>query len=235
MLKRWALGSGIQKPRACKPAPILMKFSTYSAARPLRAIAGLLLSITAAVLLVCLRGKLPGTTVSADQSSLANSGYVGSKVCSKCHPSIYESFLRTDMGRSMSEITPALLERMPISANIFDPKLNRHFEVFARDGGLYQGEYENTADGKDMFHETQKLEWIIGSGANGSGAIVRQGDYLFEAPLSFYAKPHRWSLSPGYEFGDYGFNRPILPGCITCHSGRPEPILNGNGRFREPA
>jgi len=137
------------------------------------------------------------------------------------------------MGRSMSEITPALLERMPISANIFDPKLNRHFEVFARDGGLYQGEYENTADGKDMFHETQKLEWIIGSGANGSGAIVRQGDYLFEAPLSFYAKPHRWSLSPGYEFGDYGFNRPILPGCITCHSGQPEAVLEGNGRFRE--
>jgi len=138
------------------------------------------------------------------------------------------------MGRSMSQITPELLERIPTSANIFDPRLNRHFDIFTRDGNLYQSEYETTADGKDVFRETQKLEWIIGSGANGSGAIVKQGEYLFEAPLSFYAKPHRWALSPGYEFGDYGFNRPILPGCIVCHSGQPRLIRDGNGRFQEP-
>jgi hypothetical protein len=174
------------------------------------------------------------TTALADQSSVANTGYVGSKACSKCHPSIYESFLRTDMGRSMSQITPELLERIPTSANIFDPKLNRHFEIFARDGNLFQSEYETTVDGKDVFRETQKVEWIIGSGANGSGAIVKQGEYLFEAPLSFYAKPHRWALSPGYEFGDYGFNRPILPGCIVCHSGQPRVTRDGNGRFQEP-
>jgi len=134
----------------------------------------------------------------------------------------------------MLEITPALLERIPTSANIFDPKLNRHFEIYTRDGNLYQSEYETTGGGKDAFRETRKLEWIIGSGANGSGGIVKQDDYLFEAPLSFYAQPHRWALSPGYEFGDYGFNRPILPGCIVCHSGQPRPVLDGNGRFREP-
>ncbi len=134
----------------------------------------------------------------------------------------------------MSEINPALLERIPTAASLFDPKLKRHFEIFALDNNLYQSEYETTSDGKDVFRETRKLEWIIGSGANGSGAVVKQDDYLFEAPLSFYAKPRRWALSPGYEYGDYGFNRPILPACIACHSGQPKPILDGNGRFREP-
>jgi hypothetical protein len=187
-----------------------------------------------ALLLTCLgfRGKLLGGTAPADQSSLTNAGYVGSRVCSKCHPSIYESFSRTDMGHSISEITPELLKTLPSSASLFDPNLNRHFEVFLRDNSLYQSEYETTAAGKDAFRETRKLEWIIGSGENGSGAIVKQGEYLFEAPLSFYARPHRWALSPGYEFGDYGFNRPILPGCIACHSGQPDPI--GNGRFQQP-
>ena len=190
----------------------------------------------ALLLLTCLsfQSKLPGTTAAAHQSSSTGSSYVGSKVCSQCHSSIYESFSRTDMGRSMSEITPALLERIPISASIFDPKLKRHFEISARDNSLYQSEYETAAGGKDVFRETRKVEWMIGSGANGSGAIVKQDDYLFEAPLSFYAKPHQWALSPGYEFGDYGFNRPILPGCIACHSGQPKPILDGNGRFQEP-
>ncbi|MGC2198212.1 MAG: hypothetical protein WA628_26310 [Terriglobales bacterium] len=179
------------------------------------------------------QGRVLGTA-SAQPGSNADVGYVGSRACAKCHPSIYESFSRTDMGRSMSEITPALLERIPASASIFDPKLNRHFEVYARDGNLYQSEYVTSAGAKDVFRETRKLEWMIGSGANGSGAIVREGDYLFEAPLSFYTKPHQWALSPGYEFGDYGFDRPILPGCIACHSGQPRLILDGNGRFREP-
>jgi len=202
----------------------------------LRAIANALASIAGVLLLpICfsLQGKVPGTIATAG-SLPANTGYVGSKVCSTCHPSIYESFTRTDMGRSMSEITPALLERIPAAGTIFDPKLNRHFDTFVRHGDLYQSEYETTADGKDVFRETQKLEWIIGSGANGSGAIVKQGEYLFEAPLSFYAKTHRWALSPGYEFGDYGFNRPILPGCIVCHSGQPRLLRDGNGRFQEP-
>ena len=163
-----------------------------------------------------------------------NAGYVGSRACARCHPSIYESFSRTDMARSMSEITPALLEKIPTSASIFDPKLNRHFEIYARDGSLYQSEYETAADGKDVFRATHKVEWIIGSGANGSGAIVKRDEYLFEAPLSLYAKPRQWSLSPGYEFGDYGFDRPILAGCIACHSGQPRPVLDGNGRFQDP-
>jgi hypothetical protein len=134
----------------------------------------------------------------------------------------------------MSEVNPVLVEKMPTSASIFDSKLNRHFEIYTRDGNLYQSEFETAADGHEVFRDTRKVEWIIGSGANGSGAIVREDDYLFEAPLSFYTKIHGWALSPGFEFGDYGFNRPILPGCIACHSGQPQPVLDGNGRFQSP-
>src|SRR6201981_2215525 len=111
-----------------------------------------------------------------------NAGHVGSRACAKCHPSIYESFSRTDMARSMSEITPALLEKIPKSDSIFDPKLNRHFEIYVRDGSLYQSEYETTANRKDVFRATHKVEWIIGSGANGSGASVKCDWRRFEAP-----------------------------------------------------
>ena len=216
----------------------VMQSSSGTGERPIRAIASSAASIAAALLLLMtlasFQSELPGTTASADQSSLHDASYVSSRPCSKCHPSIYESFLRTDMGRSMSEITPSLLGNMPTSASIFNSKLNRHFEIAAHDGKLYQSEYETALDGKEVFRETHKVDWIIGSGANGSGAIVRRDDYLFEAPLSFYAKTGNWDLSPGYEFGDYGFNRPILLGCIGCHSGQPEPFLEGNGRFQEP-
>jgi hypothetical protein len=100
----------------------------------------------ALLLLSCISFRiLPGTTALAGQSSVARPGYVGSRVCSQCHPSVYESFVRTDMGRSMSgtaraEITPAMLEKMPASNSIFDAKLNRHFEIYEHDGSLYQSE-----------------------------------------------------------------------------------------------
>jgi hypothetical protein len=160
--------------------------------------------------------------------------YVGSKTCAECHAAIYNAYSETDMGRSMTEVTPAFLQRIPNSAEIFDAKLNRHFGVSVRDGKLYQQNYETAADGKEIFRDTQKIQWIIGSGANGFGAIVRRGDALFEAPLSFYSKTHRWALSPGYESYDFGFSRPILPQCIGCHSGRARAIPNGNGRFLDP-
>jgi Tetratricopeptide repeat len=138
------------------------------------------------------------------------------------------------MGRSMSEITPSLLERIPASASIVDDRLRRHFDVHAEDGKLFQSEYEIGEGGQEVFRETRPVDWIIGSGANGFGVLVKRGDFLFEAPLSFYSKTQSWALSPGYEFADYGFNRPILPGCIACHSGRPQAVLGGNGRFLDP-
>jgi hypothetical protein len=213
-----------------------MNSSNGIARRRLRVMTKSSAAIWGALLLLMCVGfqKLPETTAWGSQAPLIETEYVGSKVCSKCHPSIYESFSRTDMGRSMSGITPQLLEKIPAAASVFDSRVNRHFEIFSREGTLFQSEYETAADGKEVFRDTRQVEWMLGSGANGRGAIVKQGNYLFEAPLSFYAKPHRWALSPGYEFGDYGFNRPILPECIACHSGRPRPVLNGNGRFQDP-
>lgn len=170
----------------------------------------------------------------SDKNSRVLSGYVGSRICGNCHRAIYESYFQTDMGRSISEANASFLAGIPTSASIFDRRLNRHFETYESSGNLYQSEYETTIDGKEVFRDTHKIDWVIGAGANGFGAITRRGNYLFEAPLSFYSNIHRWDLSPGYEFGDYGFSRPILPACVTCHSGQPQAIWEGNGRFLEP-
>jgi hypothetical protein len=163
------------------------------------------------------------------------SGYVGSEVCARCHRAIYTSYSQTDMGHSMSEVNSSFLSRIPTSASLFNQRLNRYFESHERDGKLYQSEFEVSADGREIFRNAQRVEWILGAGANGFGAVVRRGTYLFEGPLSFYSNIRAWALSPGYEFADYGFSRPILPGCIVCHSGRPRPVIDGNGRFEEPA
>ncbi|PYT77397.1 MAG: hypothetical protein DMG40_23660 [Acidobacteria bacterium] len=180
------------------------------------------------------RGQHQTTASTASAYGPLKQSYVGSRACSPCHRNIYERFLRTAMGRSIAPVTGALLMRLHLPASIFIKDVNQHLDVFSRDGKLYQSQYEMDAEGKEIFRDTHQIDWIIGSGANGYGGLVRNGDYLFQAPLSFYSKPHTWDLSPGYEFGNYGFNRPILAGCIVCHSGRPAPASVGNGRFKDP-
>lgn len=175
------------------------------------------------------RGKLP-----ALRNSAPGEAYVGSKVCSECHADIYRQYIKTDMGRSMSLPSPHELEKVAAPITIRHEKFNRYFEIFREGSRLYESEYELDAEGKEVFRNTQELKFVVGAGANGSGYIVRRGEYLFEAPLAYYSKTKTWGLSPGYEFGDYGFSRPILPGCVACHSGLPQPVRNRDGLYQDP-
>jgi len=199
-------------------------------------LASAILSLAFALAAIDRTGRVRATqTAQAPAKSHPSAGgYVGSKACAQCHHTTFDNFSRTDMGRSMSEVTSGFLERVTASASIFDARLNRHFEVTVRDGKLYQSDSETDQNGGTIFRETHRIDWIIGAGANGLGGLVARDGFIYEAPLSFYSKTRSWALSPGYEFGDYGFNRPILPACIACHSGMPQAIPNGNGRFFDP-
>lgn len=135
------------------------------------------------------------------------------------------------MGRSITPVTPASLKSLLLPASTYSPNLDRHFDVMQKNGQLFQSEYQTGADGKEVFRNTQQIEWIIGAGANGFGGLTRRGNFLFEAPVSFYSRTRHWELSPGYEFKDLGFNRRVLAGCISCHSGRPRPLDQTTGRF----
>ena len=187
-----------------------------------------------------LRGQTnSGRRVEAKTPVYANTvrgvGYVGSGACATCHANIYEKFMTTDMGRSMALASgPAQMEKVSAPVTIHDEKFNRYFQVFRRDSSLYQSEYELGPDGREVFTNTQKIAYAMGSGANGISYIVRQGDYLLQAPLSYYSKSRSWALSPGYELGDYGFSRTIPAGCIVCHSGLAQPVPNRYGLYRDP-
>jgi hypothetical protein len=167
-------------------------------------------------------------------------GYVGSAACSRCHAEIYDHFVRTSMGRSMvalSSTLPEFLRSIPLSASVYDQKSNRHFEVHPENGKLYQSEYQLDAVGHEVFRNTHALEWMVGTDANGLSALIQHDGYIFEAPLSYFRQTGRWELSPGYERENLGFNRAIPPGCIFCHSGRPNPAPGSGslGKYQSPA
>ena len=156
--------------------------------------------------------------------------YVGSLACAGCHGAIYRSYARTAMGRSMQR--PAEIA-LPVPAELNQPSIQRRFRVYRDGSDLYQSEYALNGSEK-IFDDLHKLEYAIGSGVNGYSFVVRRGNYLFQAPLSYYSKTRKWELSPGYETGDLGFSRVVAASCITCHSGRPQPVPDRDGLYRDP-
>jgi tetratricopeptide repeat protein len=159
------------------------------------------------------------------------SSFVGSRACAGCHREIYESYTRTGMGRSMR---PAGDLSLPAPAELDGPRSHRRFRVFRQGQELWQSEYGFDAGGSKVFDDTHKLEFAIGSGVNGFSFVVRSGNYLFEAPLSYYSTKARWELSPGYESADLGFRRAVTAACTGCHSGRARAIQGREGLYGNP-
>jgi tetratricopeptide (TPR) repeat protein len=187
------------------------------------------------------RPQLPKEDVAWFQNTLPGVAYTGSQSCAGCHVEIYEHYRKTAMGRSMSPANESpSLESLRDPVTILDQPRNRYFQVFRQGTEIYQSEYALNSEQKEVYRQTEKIAYVIGAGSQGTGHIVRRGDYLFQAPLSFYTRPKTWGLSPGYETDNLGFSRPILEECIACHSGQPRPIpgrygLYGNPPFRELA
>ena len=164
-----------------------------------------------------------------------DAAYAGSNACAGCHPAIAANYRKTGMGRSMTPASsPAEFAKIPAPVTIRNENLNRYFSIYRDGDAIIQSEYEQDSSGGEVFRATEKLEYAVGSGANGTTYLVRRGDSLFEAPLSHYSRVRGWDLSPGYEKEDAGFSRPIPAACLSCHSGRAQPVPNRTGAYRNP-
>ena len=163
--------------------------------------------------------------------------FTGSKSCaaSGCHEQICLDFQSAPMGNSMTPAnTPADLARVPNTITVYSKKLDRYLQVAREGSDLYQTEYQLDEKGDRVFTATQKLDYRTGGPLTGYTYITRLGDWMFEAPLSFYVRNNQWELSPGYEMADLAFSRPIFRGCLACHNGQPESVPNRDGMYRDP-
>jgi len=157
-----------------------------------------------------------------------NAQYVGSKACYGCHSDIYKAFKKTDMGRSITPASEWKAEGIATEATIQQPGTSHVFSVTKSEAGWQQSESE-----PGVFSVDHKLDYVVGSGFNGLTFLLRRGNFLFQAPLSYYSRAHKWDLSPGYEQVDLGFSRMVPQECINCHAGRPSPQSNGSAAYAE--
>jgi hypothetical protein len=122
----------------------------------------------------------------------------------------------------------------------------------ARFAGPRQGSFEHSVSGtkftikpagetaditltRDGLSGSFPVDYVIGSGSHAYGYLVRVGNYLFQAPLSYYTQRRAWDVPPGYEPDPApDFNRPVTAECVQCHSGSPRAVAGTLNRFEDP-
>ena len=163
--------------------------------------------------------------------------YVGSKSCgeSGCHAEINRDYMPSPHGQSMAPANiPSDLARVPKPVTVFNPKNNRHYTVYQKDGDLYQSAYEEDKKGSKTYEVAHKIDYVTGGESVGYSYLFQVGPWIFQAPLSYYAHSKTWELSPGYVDDDVGFTRVMTTGCLLCHNGQPDPVAKRDGKFKDP-
>ena len=146
--------------------------------------------------------------------------YVGNEECSYCHQDIYNSYLRTGMGRSFYKPnSQPQIENFTSGNHIFDNKTNLHYEVIKDGEDYFQVEFRENEKGVRIHELKRKVDFIIGSGNNNRTYLTHVNGYINEMPVTWYSEKAIWDLSPGYEDINMRFNRPIVEECMHCHNG----------------
>ncbi|MCK9290607.1 MAG: tetratricopeptide repeat protein [Bacteroidales bacterium] len=158
--------------------------------------------------------------------------YVGMRPCLECHYPIYESYMRTGMGRSFGRASPSKSDAVigPDSV-IYDPHTNFYYQPYWRDSILYVKEFR--LEQHDTTHQRiEKVDFVIGSGNHTNSHIYSINGYLFQIPFTYYTQKQRFDLPPGFEDGHNSrFGRSLGLECISCHNGLPELVIGSENKY----
>lgn len=170
-----------------------------------------------------------------------NVQYVGSEACEGCHRGEYESFRRSPHGQAatLPNNRPELEALSTRGVTFCQIDNTRCFRVFPARASYYMSQFDRSTDGTETHIEVEKIAFALGEPLMATGYLIQRGNYLFEAPLTFYAQPTAdhvagWALSPGYDNDPLGFTRPVVDSCLTCHVGRPRSTDAASNLYRSP-
>src|SRR5450631_662403 len=80
-----------------------------------------------------------------------------------------------------------------------------------------------------------RIDYVIGSGNHASGYLLDVAGHLFQSPVAYYKSRQAYDLAPGFEGKpDPDFTRPVVQGCVFCHSGTALPVAGSSNEYRTP-
>ena len=177
---------------------------------------------------------LAASGVSFARGDSTGPGYVGSSACAACHAQIYERYLATPMGRSSGRAGSGSFQE-EMSASEFSHTLSGvRYEVSKQPEGFTLAYNQKQPAGAPEIRGTQQLKYFIGSGNVGRSYLFSMMGFLFQAPVSYYARSRKWDMAPGYQQQSELFlMRPVEAECLECHASGVQPIPGTQNGYRD--
>lgn len=159
--------------------------------------------------------------------------YVGMAECKSCHYEIHSTFRHTGMGQSFgmgsrdkSKGTFPIYHQQWKEHRgnvVYDSSSGFQYQAFWRHDSLFIREFSVAPNSRGLVNHIREefIPYIIGSGQHTNSHFWQDGDYLFQAPLTFYTQKGIWDLPPGYRENNIGFSRKIDAECMSCHNAMP--------------
>jgi tetratricopeptide (TPR) repeat protein len=157
--------------------------------------------------------------------------YVGMNTCRQCHANIYETFIKTGMGKSFDLATKTKSSGDFKKSVLFDRYSDFYYRAFWQKDSLFFYEYRLL--GKDTIHKRlEQVNYIIGSGQHTNSHLQSTNGYLHQMPMTYYTQSKRWDLPPGFENGiNTRFSRKIGLECMSCHNAYPDFVAGSENKF----
>ena len=186
---------------------------------------------------------LPPLTTSPFLNTAPGVMYVGDEACAGCHRSESRSYHAHPMGRGMFAAADSVhLEQYDAGVNNPFQAGPFHFQVSRKGTKLVHKEWCQDAKGRVVAQKEVEMAYAIGSGTHALSYLWQRDGFLFQSPITWYAKDSldpastsKWNLSPGYETVQAHFSRPIDTRCLYCHSQEAHHVPHTVNRYREPA
>lgn len=157
--------------------------------------------------------------------------YVGMNTCRLCHQDIYNTFIKTGMGKSFDIATKTKSSGDFSKASVYDKIADLHYKAYWAKDSLFIKEYR--LGHNDTIHErVEQVNYIIGSGQHTNSHLQSVNGYVNQMPMTFYTQKKHWDLPPGFENGfNTRFSRKIGLECISCHNGYPGFVIGSENKF----
>jgi len=174
--------------------------------------------------------ELPPITPARFRNATPTAQYVGSTACLECHRDEHKSYLQTTHSRSLAEVD---VPHEPDGGEFSHELSGRDYRIYRDQGSLRLQEVIHDPGGEKVILADQPAKYSLGSGNYARMYLIGQGDFLVEAPMTWYPRRKTWGMSAGYEKNPLqsGFNREIDANCLYCHAGRVETIGNAGLRL----
>jgi len=161
--------------------------------------------------------------------------YVGKAACAQCHADKFNTFTKSQMGRSFK---PGFIEGSAANWEdaepVYDPHRDLYYQAFNRGQDLLVMEFR-ISNGDTIHKRIEKIDYIVGSGQHTNSHMMDVNGFLYQVPITWYAQDGKWDLPPGFENNNSRFSRPITQACMGCHNAISSFVEGSENRFTELA